>query len=57
MPCDFKPCSVTAGLTQVESVGNLVVPPMSLAELDRIYESEIARYQAIAKSINLQPQQ
>ncbi len=24
---------------------------------DRMYESEIARYQAIAKSINLQPQQ
>ncbi len=40
-----------------ESVGNLVVPPMSLAELDRMVESEIARYQAIAKSINLQPQQ
>lgn len=40
-----------------ESTGNIVVPPMSLAELDRIYQSEIARYQAIAKSINLQPQQ
>ena len=40
-----------------ESVGNFVVPPTSLAELDRIYQAEIARYQAIAKSINLQPQQ
>ncbi len=40
-----------------ESTGNLVVAPMSLAELDRIYQSEIARYQAIARSINLQPQQ
>ncbi len=40
-----------------ESTGNVVVPPMSLAELDRIYQSEITRYQAIAKSINLQPQQ
>jgi len=40
-----------------ESTGNLVVAPMSLAELDRLYQSEIARYQAIAKSINLQPQQ
>lgn len=40
-----------------ESTGNIVVPSMSLAELDRVYQSEIARYQAIAKSINLQPQQ
>ena len=40
-----------------EKVGNLVVPPTSPAELDRIYQAEIARYQAIAKSINLQPQQ
>jgi tripartite-type tricarboxylate transporter receptor subunit TctC len=40
-----------------ESTGNIVVQPMSLAELDRIYQAEIARYQAIAKSINLQPQQ
>ena len=40
-----------------ENAGNTVVQPMSLAELDRIYQAEIARYQAIAKSINLQPQQ
>ena len=39
-----------------EKVGNLVVPPTSPAELDRIYQAEIARYQAIAKSINLLPQ-
>ena len=40
-----------------EAAGNLVVPPTSLADLERIYQSEITRYQAIAKSINLQPQQ
>lgn len=40
-----------------EKVGNLVVAPTSLAELDRIYQAEMLRYQAIAKSINLQPQQ
>lgn len=40
-----------------ESTGNIVVSPMSLADLERMYQSEIARYQAIARSINLQPQQ
>ena len=40
-----------------EKVGNLVVAPASLADLDRIYQAEVLRYQAIAKSINLQPQQ
>ena len=40
-----------------EKVGNLVVPATTPADLDRIYQAEIARYQAIAKSINLQPQQ
>ena len=40
-----------------ENVGNLVVAPTSPADLERIYQGEIARYQAIAKSINLQPQQ
>lgn len=39
-----------------EASGNLVVAPTPLAELDRIYKGEVARYQAIAKSINLQPQ-
>lgn len=40
-----------------ESVGNLVVAPMGLADLERTYQGEIARYTAIAKAINLQPQQ
>ena len=39
-----------------ENVGNIVVAPTSLADLDRLYQAEIARYQAIAKSINLQLQ-
>lgn len=40
-----------------ENAGNIVVAPATLAELDQRYQAEIARYQAIAKSINLQPQQ
>ena len=40
-----------------EGTGNIVVLPTSLADLERIYQSEIARFQTIAKSINLQPQQ
>lgn len=40
-----------------ENTGNIVVAPLSLAELDRLYQAEIARYSAIARSINLQPQQ
>jgi tripartite-type tricarboxylate transporter receptor subunit TctC len=40
-----------------ESTGNIVVSPTSLADLDRMYQAEIARFQAIAKAINLQPQQ
>lgn len=39
-----------------ESVGNQVVAPMSLAELERVYQAEITRYQSIAKSMNLQAQ-
>lgn len=39
-----------------EDSGNLIVAPMSLAELDRTYAAEVARYQGIAKSINFQPQ-
>ncbi|MEJ8811134.1 tripartite tricarboxylate transporter substrate binding protein [Variovorax ureilyticus] len=34
----------------------LASPQMSLAEAAKFYETEIARYRAIAKSINLQPQ-
>jgi tripartite-type tricarboxylate transporter receptor subunit TctC len=40
-----------------EAAGNQVVAPLSLAELDRLYLAETVRYQAIAKSIHLQPQQ
>jgi tripartite-type tricarboxylate transporter receptor subunit TctC len=40
-----------------EASGNIVVPPQSLAELERQYQAEITRYQGIARSINLQPQQ
>lgn len=39
-----------------ESTGNSLPAPMSLAELDRLYSGETKRYQAIAKSVNLQPQ-
>lgn len=39
-----------------ESTGNQVGKPMNPAELNRFYTAEIARYQAIAKSINLQAQ-
>ena len=39
-----------------ESAGNQVVAPMSLAELERVYQAEITRYQSIAKSMNLQAQ-
>jgi tripartite-type tricarboxylate transporter receptor subunit TctC len=40
-----------------ESVGNQVVPRTSLPDLNRLYGAEVARYGAIVKSINLQPQQ
>jgi tripartite-type tricarboxylate transporter receptor subunit TctC len=39
-----------------EASGNVVVVPSTPAELDRLYQAEIARYQAIARSIKLQPQ-
>ena len=39
-----------------EASGNSVVPPTSLADLDKQLKAEVERYQAIAKSINLQPQ-
>lgn len=39
-----------------EATGNLIVNPTSVAELDRVYRDEVARYQAIARSINFQPQ-
>ena len=39
-----------------EATGNLIVNPTSVTELDRVYRDEVARYQAIARSINFQPQ-
>lgn len=39
-----------------EATGNLIVNPTSVADLDRVYRDEVARYQAIARSINFQPQ-
>lgn len=42
--------------SNLESTGSMVGNAMTLDELARMYNTEIARYQAIAKSINLQPQ-
>ena len=39
-----------------EASGNTVVAPLSLQDLDKVLKAEVDRYQAIAKSINLQPQ-
>jgi tripartite-type tricarboxylate transporter receptor subunit TctC len=39
-----------------ESTGNVVAKPMKPAELDKFYAAEIARYQAIAKALNVQPE-
>ena len=39
-----------------EANGNLILPSRTPAELARVYQGEIERYRAIAKSINLQPQ-
>jgi len=39
-----------------EANGNVILPSRTPAELARIYQGEIERYRAIAKSINLQPQ-
>jgi tripartite-type tricarboxylate transporter receptor subunit TctC len=39
-----------------EASGNTVVTPTSRADLDKLLRAEVERYQAIAKSINLQPQ-
>lgn len=40
----------------LEGSGNVVLPPRTPAELAQVYQAEIERYRAIAKSINLQPQ-
>lgn len=42
--------------SNLESTGSMVGNAMNLDELARMYNTEITRYQAIAKSINLQPQ-
>ncbi len=40
----------------LEGSGNVVLPARTPAELARVYQGEIERYRAIAKSINLQAQ-
>jgi tripartite-type tricarboxylate transporter receptor subunit TctC len=42
--------------TQLASQTQLAAAPMSLAESAKFFEAETARYRAIAKQINLQPQ-
>jgi tripartite-type tricarboxylate transporter receptor subunit TctC len=42
--------------SQLAAQTQLAAPPMTLAESARFYEAEIARYRAIAKAIDLQPQ-
>jgi len=39
-----------------EATGNLIVNPTSVGDLDRVYRDEVARYQAIARSIQFEPQ-
>lgn len=39
-----------------EASGNTVSNPLNVADTDRLFKAEVARYEAIAKSINLQPQ-
>jgi tripartite-type tricarboxylate transporter receptor subunit TctC len=40
----------------IEGTGGVMSKPMTPAELDKFYTSEIARYRAVAKSIKLEPQ-
>jgi tripartite-type tricarboxylate transporter receptor subunit TctC len=42
--------------TQLEAQNMLVAQPMTLAEASKAYAGETARFRAIAKAINLQPQ-
>jgi tripartite-type tricarboxylate transporter receptor subunit TctC len=42
--------------TQLAAQTQVTSPPMTLAESAKFYEAETARYRAIAKQINLQPQ-
>ncbi|HVR49262.1 MAG TPA: tripartite tricarboxylate transporter substrate-binding protein, partial [Pseudorhodoferax sp.] len=39
-----------------EGAGNTVPDPVPLARLEQLYRAEITRYQAMAKSVNLQTQ-
>lgn len=48
--------SESAVRTQLEAQNMLVAQPMTLAEASKAYEAETARFRAIAKAINLQPQ-
>lgn len=41
---------------ELEASGGIPASPMSAAEAEKFYASEIARYRAIGKSINLQPE-
>lgn len=40
----------------LESTGSAIAAPMTLLELDRLYTEQIKIYQALAKSIDVQPQ-
>lgn len=40
----------------MEGTGSVMAKPMTPAELDKFYVAEVARYRAVAKSINLQQQ-
>jgi tripartite-type tricarboxylate transporter receptor subunit TctC len=39
-----------------EARGTMVFSPMTPDKLNRLYANEIARYQSLAKAINVQPQ-
>ena len=52
----FRSAEVPENRKALEGSGNVVLPSRTPAELARVYQSEIERYRAIAKSINLQPQ-
>lgn len=41
---------------QMEATGNVLFPPMTIAELNAFYVRETAAYRAIAKSVNLEAQ-
>lgn len=49
----IKSADVRKGM---EGTGSVMAKPMTPAELDKFYTSEIARYRAVAKSVKLEPQ-